>query len=98
MKPVVWSPLLTAFTTWFAHFMACWAASEFLSRPGAAHAVAGAATVLALLALGVHLWSAHSQRAAGVLPDWSHRFAQGAVALATVAVLFNALTAIVLRP
>lgn len=99
MKPSNWPPLLTAFTIWFVHFMACWAASELVwPQQRLANAAAGVATALALLALGAHALHLRRQRAAGALPGWQRRFAQGATALAAVAVLFSALPAVVLLP
>jgi len=97
-SPPAWTPLLTAFTIWFAHFMTCWAASELIwPHHRLANAAAWAATALALLALGVLAMHQHRQRTAGVLAQWHYRFALGAAALATVAVAFSALPAVVLR-
>ncbi|MFG6414288.1 hypothetical protein ACG02S_10285 [Roseateles sp. DC23W] len=99
MKPSSWPPLLTAFTIWFVHFMACWAAGELVwPQQRAANATAWAATALALLALGAHAVHLQRRHVAGALPGWQRRFAQGATALATVAVLFSALPAVVLLP
>jgi hypothetical protein len=98
-EPARWAPLVAALTIWFAHFMVCWAASE-LVWPGqwAAHAVAGAATVIALTALWFHRRSLRAPPAGAHMAQWDYRFGKGAVALATVAVLFNALPAIVFLP
>jgi hypothetical protein len=93
-----WTPLLTAFTIWFAHFMTCWAASELIwPHHRLANAAAWAATALALLALGGLALHQHRQRAAGILAQWHFRLAQGATALATVAVVFSALPSAMLR-
>lgn len=93
-----WRPLVTAFTIWFAHFMACWAAAEIWPHEWAANALAWAATLLALLAVGLHVMRLNARRAADELGRWNHRFAQGAAAIATAAVLFSALPSIVFLP
>jgi succinate dehydrogenase hydrophobic anchor subunit len=93
-----WRPILAAFTIWFVHFMACWAAVEIWPHRWLANATAWGATALALLALGVHFVRVRAAHADGALGGWHHRFAQGATALATAAVLFGALPSIVLRP
>jgi hypothetical protein len=94
-----WRPILTALTIWFTHFMVCWAASELVwpnQRP--ANVVAAAATVIAFAALAVHFRGLRALSAGGDLARWEYRFAQGAIALAAVAVLFSALPAVVLLP
>jgi ferric-dicitrate binding protein FerR (iron transport regulator) len=98
MKPPRWGPILTAFTIWFAHFMACWAAAEIWPHQWPAHALAWGATAAAWAALGVHLVRANARRAAGEMAAWSHRFVQGATALSAVAVLFRALPSLLFRP
>jgi cytochrome c5 len=91
--------MLTALTIWFAHFMVCWAASELVwPNQWPANAVAAAATVIALAALGLHSRSVQTPPAGADMSHWAYRFAKGAIALATVAVLFNALPAVVLLP
>ncbi|WP_157581033.1 hypothetical protein [Pelomonas sp. Root405] len=93
-----WRPILTAFTIWFLHFMVCWAAAEIWPHQWTANAVAWAATVIALLAVGAHLKRVRARHAAGQLPGWHYRFAQGAMAIATAAVLFGALPSLVFLP
>lgn len=93
-----WWPVLTAFTIWFVHFMVCWAAVEIWPHRWLANATAWGATVLALLALGVHLVRVKARHANGELGAWHCRFALGATALAAAAVLFGALPSIVLLP
>ena len=78
--------------------MACWTASEVWQRQWPANGVAWAATALALLAVAMHSALVKSQHAAGDLPGWHYRFAQGAIAIATVAVLFSALPSVVFLP
>lgn len=90
MKPLGWRPMLTAFVIWFAHFMVIWAASEIWPAQWAANAVAWGATAIALLAVGMHWRRVRAQHAAGELSDWDHRFAVGAVSIASVAVVFSA--------
>ncbi|RZJ08883.1 MAG: hypothetical protein EOP39_12825 [Rubrivivax sp.] len=95
--PSRWAPIVTAFAIWFAHFMACWVASELIwPQQRLANMAAWASTAIALLALGGYSWHLHRRRAAGALPGWHLRFAQGASALAAVAVLFSVLPAVVL--
>ena len=99
MKPTgasSWRPIVTALSIWFAHFMACWAASE-LVWPGqpAAHVAAAGATLVAWAALGLHLRGL-PERGAGAEIRWKNRLARRATALAAVAVLFNALPAMLL--
>jgi uncharacterized membrane protein YidH (DUF202 family) len=93
-----WRPLVTAFSIWFVHFMSCWAAGEVWQRQWPANALAWAATALALLAVAVHFARVKAQHAAGDLPGWHYRFALGAIAIATVAVLFSALPSVVFLP
>jgi hypothetical protein len=97
-RPSAWAPLLTAFTIWFLHFMVCWAASELVwphrRTANVAAWVATAITLLTLFALALHQRRLH---ASGALLGWHYRFAQGAAVLATVAVAFSALPAVVLR-
>ena len=93
-----WGPIVTAFSIWFAHFMVCWAAVEIWPHRWPANAVAWAATVVALAALGLHLRRVTASPDSGDVQQWNHRFALGAIALATAAVLFSALPSIVLRP
>ena len=93
-----WRPIITAFTIWFLHFMACWAAVEIWPHRWLANATAWVATALALLALGMHFVQIRAARASGALGSWHCRFAQGATALAAAAVLFGALPSVVLLP
>lgn len=87
---------VTAFVIWFVHFMASWTASEIWPHQWTANAVAWASTAIALLAVGVHFFQVKAQHAVGKLADWNYHFARGAVAIATVAVLFSALPSFVL--
>lgn len=97
MKPSPWPALLAALTIWFAHFMVCWAASEMVwPHQRMANIVAWSATVIALLALGVHALRLRGLRVAGALMGLHYRCSQGAAALATVAVVFSSLPAILL--
>ena len=91
-------PIVTAFAIWFVHFMVCWAGGEIWPHQWAANALAWAVTAIALLAVGVHFVHLAAQHADGRLPGWSYRFAQGAVAIATVAVVFTALPSVIFLP
>lgn len=93
-----WRPLILAFTICSVQFMVCWAAAEIWPHQWAANVVAWCATALALLALGLHVVRVNARRAEGELPGWQHRFAQGAIAIATAAVLFSALPSLVFLP
>ena len=97
-KQLSWWPIVTAFVIGFAHFMVIWAASESWAHQWMANAVAWAATAIALLALGVHWLRVKARHAAGELSDWNHHFALGAVAIATVAVVFSALPSLFFLP
>ena len=97
-KSLHWRPMLTAFVIWFAHFMVIWAASEIWPDQWLANAVAWGATVVALLAMGVHWVRVKARYEAGALSDWNHHFALGAVAIATVAVVFSALPSLFFLP
>lgn len=97
-KQLSWWPIVTAFVIWFAHFMVIWAASEIWAHQWMANAVAWAATAIALLALGVHWLRVKARHAAGELSDWNYQFAVGAVAIATVAVVFSALPSLFFLP
>ena len=91
-------PIVTAFAIWFAHFMVIWAAGEIWPYQWTANALAWGVTAVALLAVGVHYVRLKAQHADGDLPGWSYRFARGAIAIATAAVVFSALPSIVFLP
>lgn len=91
-------PIVTAFAIWFVHFMMVWAAGEIWPHQWTANALAWAFTAIALLAVGVHYVRLKAQHADGDLPGWSYRFARGAVAIATAAVVFTALPSVVFLP
>lgn len=98
LKQLSWRPIVTAFAIWFVHFMVSWSASEIWPHQWTANAVAWVATAIALLAVGVHLARVKAQHGVGGLSDWNYRFALGAVAIATVAVLFGAFPSFVFLP
>jgi hypothetical protein len=93
-----WRPILTAFIIWFAHFMLCWAAVEIWPHQWRANQLAWGFTAIALLAMGEHSMRLNASTPQGELSGWTHRFAQGAIAIATVAVLFSALPSVVFLP
>ncbi|MDO9434282.1 hypothetical protein [Hydrogenophaga sp.] len=97
-KQPSWQPIVTAFAIWFAHFMVVWAASEIWAHQWTANAVAWGATVIALLAVGVHGLRIKAHHEAGELADWQYHFALGAVAIATAAVLFSAVPSLIFLP
>ena len=98
MKPSSGQPIVAAFAIWFVHFMMLWAAGEIWPHQWTANALAWGFTAIALLAVGVHCVRLEARHADGRLSDWSHRFARGAVAIATVAVVFTALPSVVFLP
>ena len=98
LQPLRWSPIVTAFVIWFVHFMVIWAASEIWPHQWTANAVAWGATAIALLAVGAYLVRVRAQHAGGGLSDWNYSFALGAVAIASVAVVFSALPSFVFVP
>ena len=91
-------PIVTAFVIWFLHFMSVWAAGEIWPHQWAANAWAWGATALALAAVGVHCLHLEARHAQGALPGWSYRFARGAAAIVSVAVVFSALPSLVFLP
>ena len=91
-------PIVTAFAIWFVHFMMLWAAGEIWPHQWTANTLAWAFTAIALLAVGVHYVRLKARHAAGDLPGWSYRLAQGAVAIATAAVVFTAMPSLVFLP
>jgi hypothetical protein len=91
-------PSVTAFVIWFVHFMVIWAAGEIWPHQWPANALAWAVTAMALLAVGVHFVRLKAQHAHGGLPGWSYRFARGAAAIATAAMVFSALPSFVHLP
>lgn len=93
-----WRPMVTAFVIWFVHFMVSWAAVEIWPHQWMANAVAWGATAIALFAVGVHARRVKARHASGGLSDWHYHFALGAVAIATVAVLFSAVPSLVFLP
>lgn len=90
--------LLTAFSIWFVHFLLCWAAVEIWPGQPLANQLAWGFTVLALAAMGWHFSRVQRLSGEGGLVGFSRRFAQGAVAIATVAVVFTAVPALVFLP
>ncbi len=97
-KQLSWWPIVTAFVIWFVHFLVIWAAVEIWPQQWTANAVAWGATAIALLAVGVHGVWVKARHAAGGLSDWNYHFAVGAVAIATVAVLFSVVPSLVFLP
>jgi hypothetical protein len=93
-----WRPTVTAFSIWFVHFMVCWAAGEVWPHQWPANLLAWAATAAALLAIGVHFMRVKARHDGGEIGGWPYRLAQGATAIATVAVLFGALPSAVFLP
>jgi hypothetical protein len=91
-------PILTAFIIWFAHFMICWVAVEIWPAGWRANQLAWGVTALALLAMGVHFIHLDRPVERGELAHFNHRVARGAIAIATVAVVFTALPSVVLLP
>ena len=91
-------PIVTAFTIWFVQFMVCWAGGEIWPHQWGANALAWGATAIALLAVGVHFVRLKAQHADGKLPGWSYRFARGAAAIASAAVVFSAVPSVVFLP
>ncbi|WP_418315686.1 hypothetical protein [Piscinibacter sakaiensis] len=93
-----WKPVLTPFVIWFVHFMASWSAVEIWPHQWQANLLAWGFTALALLALAVHWRQLARSVPDGELARWTHRFGQGAVAIAAVAVVFSALPSLVFLP
>lgn len=91
-------PVLIAFIVWFVHFMLCWAAVEIWPDEQRANTLAWGFTVLALVALGVNVVRLNRRAERGELADANRRLARGAIAIATVAVLFTALPSFVFLP
>lgn len=93
-----WRPILTAFVIWFAHFMSCWAAAEIWPRQAMANRLAWLFTALALVAMGVHVMRVRAAAPVGELAGWTRRFAFGAAAIATAAIVFNAVPSVLFHP
>lgn len=91
-------PTLTAFVIWFVHFMLCWGAVELWPDGWRANQLAWAFTAIALLAMGLHGIRLYRNTPREELSAFSRRFERGAIAIATVAVLFTALPSIVFLP
>ena len=91
-------PIVTAFMIWFLHFMVLWAAGEIWPHQWTANVLAWGVTAIALLAVGVHYGRLKAQHADGGLSGWSYRFARGASALATAAIVFSAVPSVVFLP
>ncbi len=98
LRPSSGQPIVAAFAIWFAHFMVIWAAGEIWPHQWTANAVAWGVTAIALVAVGVHFVRLKAQHADGALPGWSYRFARGAIAIATAAVVFSAIPSFVFLP
>lgn len=98
MKAIVlggWRPILTAFVIWFVHFMLCWAAVEIWPGQPRANRLAWLFTGMALLAMGGHFMRVRASTPADELTGWTRRFACGAIAIATAAIVFSAVPSIV---
>ena len=93
-----WRPILTAFTLWAAHFLLCWAAAEIWPHEGRANMLGWGFTAMALLAMGFHFVRLRASKPAGEMSAWGHRFAHGAIAIATAAIVFTALPSLVFVP
>lgn len=91
-------PVLTAFIVWFAHFMLCWAAVEIWPCEWRANKLAWGFTAVALSVIGVHFVRLNRRAGNGEFADPSLRLARGAIAIATVAILFTALPSFVFLP
>lgn len=98
LKPSSGRPIVTAFVIWFVHFMVIWAAGEIWPQQWTANALAWGVTAIALLAVSRHYVRLKARHDEGDLPNWSYRFARGAVAIATAAVVFSAFPSFVLLP
>jgi len=97
-RPAGWWPMAGAFVIWFAHFMGCWVAAELWPRQWPANALAWGLTALALVALGIEWGRVRAGAARGDLAGWNRRVGPGAIAIATVAVVFDALPSLVFLP
>jgi hypothetical protein len=98
LKLSSWQPILMAFSIWFAHFMLCWAVVEIWPNQWLANQLAWGFTAVALLAMGAHFLSLRAAAPRGALTGLTHRFAYGAIAIATVAILFTAFPSLVFLP
>ncbi len=98
LKPSSGRPIVTAFVIWFVHFMVIWAAGEIWPHQWTANALAWGITAIALLAVSVHYVRLKARHADGGLSGWNYRFARGATAIATAAVVFSALPSAVFLP
>lgn len=90
--------MVTAFAIWFAHFVACWVVVEIWPGEWRANYFAWGFTLIALLTTAVHLVRLRRPAEPAEVPDFGRRFARGAIAIATVAVLFTALPSVVFLP
>lgn len=93
VAPPAWRPAVTAFVIWFAHFMLCWVAVELWPWRLLANQLAWAVTALALLAMGAlaaHLLRTEGGTQASNGAGFHRCLARGAIAIATVALLFTA--------
>lgn len=93
-----WRPIVTAFSIWFAHFMLCWAAVEIWPHGWRANLLAWGFTVVALAAMAAHFVQLRRADVQAEAARFNRRFAYGATAIATLAVLFTALPSMVLVP
>lgn len=91
-------PLLAAFLIWFAHFVLCWAAVEIWPHEWRANQLAWAFTAVALLVMWAYFLRLDRRAERGEIADPARRLARGAMAIATVAVLFTALPSVVFLP
>jgi hypothetical protein len=89
-----WTPIIGAFSIWFAHFMIAWGAASIWPHQVIAKAVTLVATIGAILALAILFARLRAAAATGSHTSFARRFGLGSVAIATLATLFDALPAL----
>lgn len=89
-----WTPVIGAFSIWFAHFLAVYLAALIWPAQAMAHIVGIGVTIMAL---GVLMWLLVRLRTAGPTNHqdrFARRFGLGSIFIATAAILFDSIPAL----
>lgn len=89
-----WTPIIGAFSIWFAHFFVVYGAALVWPDQMTANVVGIIATVPALIALGVLFVRMRSTEATSHHTEFTKRFGLGSIFIATAGTLFDAMPAL----
>ena len=84
-----WAPIIGAFAIWFAHFLVIYAGALIWPHQPPAKALAGIATVVALVALAVLFGRVRAADASSDQTRFGRRFGMGSIFIAAAGILFD---------